>query len=86
MYAYKQNRFCEFNDKNINIIKSRITLLAPLVKKEEPDSATGLKAKDEALISSNRSSLLLSGADGINMELLLLAFGINGNFPVVGEG
>jgi CO dehydrogenase nickel-insertion accessory protein CooC1 len=55
-------------------------------KKEEPGSATGLKAKDVLLISSKRSSLLLSGASEINVMLLLSPFGKNGNFPVVGDG
>lgn len=63
-------------------IESKITFpVGP--RKKEPDSATGLKAK-EAFISSKK--LFLSGLSGINVELLPWPFEINGNFPVVGDG
>lgn len=63
-----------------------VILLEVPKKKEEPGSATGLKANDVVLISSKRSSLLLSGASEINVILLQSPFGMNGNFPVVGDG
>lgn len=52
----------------------------------ELDSAKGLKAKDELSKSSKKVSLLLSGASNIGVELLLLPFAMNENFPVVGDG
>lgn len=37
-------------------------------------------------MSSKMLSLLLSGASEIHVELLPLPFGMNENFPVVGDG
>lgn len=63
-----------------------ITLFAAPKKKEDPDSAMGLKAKDDTLMSSKKLSLSLSIASMVNSEHLLLPFRINEKFPVVGDG
>jgi len=67
-------------------LPSVITLLVPPRKNEEPDSPIGLNANEDELMSSKKVSLLLSGSLEPAVEFLLLPFGKNENFPVVGDG
>ena len=73
-------------DKQTNKQIGIITLLAAPRKNEEPAFVTGLKAKDEVLMSSKKLSLLLSECSKADVELLLLPLEAKGNFPVVGDG
>lgn len=65
--------------------RSILTLLAAPKNREGLDSAMGLNANDEELMSSKKF-LLLSEDSVIKVELLLLLPGAKGIFPVVGDG
>lgn len=60
-----------------NLTDRESTLLDVPKKREGPDSAMGLNAKDEGFMFPKKVSLLLSGNSVITVELLLLPFETN---------